>query len=212
MRYIIDEKEYLVASNGKIMCKVTTREAFLRTCQQYLPKESKCVEIGVLDGDFSAQILDVLKPAELILIDPFITNEDLNYGAEFQYLPTVYSTEKQYENVLNRFRDEIFSGKITVYRQYSYQATCRFPNEYFDFIYIDASHLYEDVKRDLDDWLPKLKQNGLICGHDMVPSSTFGVVKAVSEFYKEHNFELIIFNENGGDFALKRKWVTKHIR
>ena len=36
----------------------------------------------------------------------------------------------------------------------------------YDFIYIDASHEYEDVLNDLKMFLPKLKSNGIIAGHD----------------------------------------------
>jgi len=44
-----------------------------------------------------------------------------------------------------------------------------------------------------------------MCGHDYTDAYGFGVVKAVDEFCKEHDFEMIILNNNGFDWALKHK-------
>lgn len=47
-----------------------------------------------------------------------------------------------------------------------------------DFVFIDGSHEYLDVKRDINYWKPKMKSGGLLSGHD---SSHPPVVQAVSE-------------------------------
>ena len=36
----------------------------------------------------------------------------------------------------------------------------------FDFIYIDGLHTYEQIKKDISNYLPLLKPNCLIGGHD----------------------------------------------
>ena len=43
-----------------------------------------------------------------------------------------------------------------------------------------------------------------MCGHDYTGNYSDHVIKAVDEFMVEHNFEMIILNENGGDFALRK--------
>jgi hypothetical protein len=186
-----------------------TRDHFLNLVSEYLIRDNVCVEIGVLNGDFSERILQKLNPKKLILIDPFTTNEENKYS---DGTPTAYSTEENYNNVISRFEKEIISGQIIVIKQYSHLAFTDPVNDDFekaitgkcDFIYLDGSHLYEDVKRDLEDCMPKLNTYGLLCGHDYITHEDFGVKQAVNEFMKEHNFELIILNEQGGDFALRR--------
>lgn len=56
------------------------------------------------------------------------------------------------------------------------------PANRFDMLFIDGSHEYERVKRDLTLWAPKIKPGGLICGHDFHPDWP-GVVRAVDEFF-----------------------------
>jgi hypothetical protein len=107
------------------------------------------------------------------------------------------------ESVVRRFKDEILNKKVFVVTNYSYNVVGDFPDGKAGLIYIDADHRYESVKRDLNDWLPKLKQGGIMCGHDY-GVEIFGVTQAVDEFCKEHGWEIILLNENGGDFALKK--------
>lgn len=50
-----------------------------------------------------------------------------------------------------------------------------------DFCFIDASHVEEDVKRDIKSWWPKIKPGGVLGGHDW----TWGSIKnAVGDFVK----------------------------
>ncbi len=182
---------------------VSTREQFLTELRELLPYKSVGAEIGVLNGDFSKMIFDILKPKQLFLIDPFGICVD-TYGKELNYLSTAYSTTADYFGVLNRFEKEIVIKSIVVDNNFSHRSVVNYQDNSLNFIYIDASHKYEDVKRDLRDWLPKVKADGIIAGHDFINFEGFGVVQAVSEFIIEHNFEMIIFNENGGDYALKK--------
>lgn len=185
---------------------VESRQKFLRYVNHYLKYEiNSFVELGVYKGDFSRMILDVISPEKLILVDPFITSLSTVYGDKMNNLPTCYSTELDYAEVVNRFSKEITEGQVEVISDYSYEAVKEIEDGSLDVVYVDASHLYEHVKRDLNDWLPKLKPTGLICGHDYVEHESFGVIKAVNDFCNENNFEMIIFNKHGGDFALRRK-------
>lgn len=69
---------------------------------------------------------------------------------------------------------------IEIINEKSEDASARFPNDFFDFVFIDANHNYENVKSDIIHWLPKVKYKGILAGHDYC-SGWPGVIKAVEE-------------------------------
>ncbi len=56
----------------------------------------------------------------------------------------------------------------------------RYENETIDFCFIDGSHEYEDVKKDILAYLPKVKKGGILAGHDY-DRIWQGVINAVDE-------------------------------
>lgn len=182
------------------MITVNSREDYLKELSKLLPDNSVVVEIGVYRGDFSSQILDELNPAALFLIDPYSEGESFYDNG----LNTAYSIESDLQYILERFEKEVKSGQVLPIKAFSYDVVNGFQDNYFDAVYIDASHLHPDVKRDLNDWLPKLKPDGIMALHDYADIADFGVIQAVDEFIIEHNFEKVIFNTVGGDIALRK--------
>ena len=63
---------------------------------------------------------------------------------------------------------------------FSYEVEKDFRGGSFDVVYIDGSHKYKDVKRDIELYLPKVKKGGIIAGHDYRKKFP-GVMKAVHE-------------------------------
>jgi predicted O-methyltransferase YrrM len=57
-------------------------------------------------------------------------------------------------------------GKVFMVRDYSPKAAHYFPDEFFDFVYIDARHDYSSVLSDLLAFWPKLAKGGIFAGHD----------------------------------------------
>lgn len=189
------------------MITTDSRINFLKEVAKHLPKNPICIELGVLRGEFSTCILEILKPKVLHLVDPWVISNDKNgIGSYGSINNTAYASNEDYCYVNGRFLDKINSGKVVVNKNFSYDAVKDFPNKHFDFIYIDACHLYESVKCDLRDYLPKLKAQGMMCGHDYVNVNNFGVIRAVNEFIDENKFEFLILNESGRDCW---DWGTK---
>jgi len=190
--------------------KVYSREDFLNKLSSKLPKTPVCVEIGVLTGDFSELILEKLNPEKLYLIDPWEIGFDKNsdqkfYTESLPNVPTAYSTQNDLDIVKDKFSQEIKRERVILKKGFSYDEVQSFPDDYFDFVYIDSCHLYESVKADLEDYFPKLKPGGLICGHDYFDFDNFGVILAVDEFVKDNDCDFILLNQNGFDWALQKK-------
>lgn len=72
-------------------------------------------------------------------------------------------------NVLEYFRMNIKDARadnVNILCMESGEAAKIVKDEFFDIFFIDADHLYESVKRDIELWVPKVKKGGVICGHD----------------------------------------------
>ena len=54
-------------------------------------------------------------------------------------------------------------------------------------IFIDGDHSYEGCKKDIESWLPFLKQGGYMLFHDYDLPTSPGVVRAVDELVKNSN-------------------------
>lgn len=155
-------------------------------------------EIGVKNGEFF-KILTENNPKITYAIDIWDlyqkpSQNDLNYTL----------------NEINEFEME-FRYKFpntNILKMTSYEASFLFSNEYFDFIYIDADHTYQSIKNDLNIWYPKIKIGGILAGHDYfddyieTTKTSFGVIKAVNEFVKEHKLSNNIHITN------KDKWES----
>jgi len=61
-----------------------------------------------------------------------------------------------------------------------------------DFVYIDADHSYKSVKEDINAWAPKVREGGIVAGHDyyLTRAGNIGVIAAVNEYVKEHGYSL----------------------
>ena len=109
------------------------------------------IEIGVLNGETSGFFLNTFPELELVGIDPIIPDsmEASLIGSEEKIRG---NTEKY-----NRF---------LLVKDYSQNAEKWFDPETQDFVFIDGSHHYNDVKVDYQLYLPKVKPGGFIFIHD----------------------------------------------
>jgi predicted O-methyltransferase YrrM len=104
-----------------------------------------------------------------------------------------YSGYLQKEDIFSVFMNNmrLLGIDLTPVKMASLDAVSLFEDAFFDFIFLDASHDYENVKRDLDAWMPKLKRYGIFGGHDFhLHQSYFGLRKAVLEFTEREKLKL----------------------
>jgi predicted O-methyltransferase YrrM len=88
-------------------------------------------------------------------------------------------------NIFNEnLKDHIETGKLSVLRGTTDAAFNivfgMHTKPFFDMVFIDASHEYEQVKRDILNYRTVLRLGGLLCGHDL---NHDGVNKAVNEIF-----------------------------
>lgn len=150
-------------------------------------------EIGIRNGE-NFELITRHNPKEAVAIDCWIDNGVLSRNDRCY---TQEELDNQYNEVKKLIKDKPFARII---RDYSFNAVKQFPDEYFDFIYIDADHSFEGCYRDIVDWYPKVKKNGILCGDDYNKrhhvtkngSLDFGVVEAVRKYSKENNLEYFL--------------------
>ena len=129
-----------------------------------MPKRGRCAEIGVWNGKFSASILEVTKPKELVLIDPW----DL-----LSAQPKEEMTHHLHENdsaMADMFRhvSRIYASRkdVTIRKGFSVDVLSTYDDDYFDWLYIDGNHLYDFVAADLRIAAKKVRLGGIIAGDD----------------------------------------------
>jgi hypothetical protein len=82
-----------------------------------------------------------------------------------------------------------FGEKVELLENTSEHAAKDIPDD-LDFVYVDGSHQYEFVKKDIELYFPKVKDGGVFGGHDFDGSHIDGVCRAVFEFAQKNNYPL----------------------
>lgn len=155
--------------------QVTTRPMIEFASEHFKGKPVVGAEIGVWQGQNAKSILQTLNVETLFLIDPYGSRR---FSAQItkpnDALPVALKN-------LSHFKD-----RIEWVRKTSEDALTQFPDDFFDFVYVDGNHEYDCVKKDLQGYWNKVKKGGILGGHDLI-GHWLGVCKAVIEFSKWMN-------------------------
>jgi GR25 family glycosyltransferase involved in LPS biosynthesis len=145
------------------------------------PSGSKFVEVGSWKGKSSAymavEIANSCKEIDFYCVDTWEGSIE-NKGME--------ELSRLYDIFLSNMKP--VESYYTPLKMKSLDAVSRFGDHSLDFVFIDASHEYEDVKADIIAWLPKIKPGGVLAGHDYyIDDFDYypGVKQAVNEEFSE---------------------------
>lgn len=126
---------------------------YYRRIAERLPSPCRVIEVGCADGHsaiFMAETLEAMgKDFQLVLV------ENMDYGRD----------EQQNTLLTNIVRSGL-AHKIRLIAMDSLKASCKFPDHWAHFIFIDASHKYEETKADIRLWYRKVMHGYFLAGHD----------------------------------------------
>jgi len=131
-------------------------------------KISNFLEIGFNSGILNTILNKFFKFEQIVVIDTFtseISSTDLLANLKRKNLVLVCGSSNKKENLqtIKKFQP-------------------------YDLIFVDASHEYNDVKKDLNNYCKMLSDDGILVAHDIHSLEFSGVNKAWSEFKRQNNF------------------------
>jgi hypothetical protein len=141
------------------------------------------VELGVHLGLNALELMRVLEPAKLHLVDPWQVIESEDHNESWYTRVSQAEMDGYREAVANAFEPEIARGTVEIHRMMSWDAMAKFSDNSLDWVYVDADHSYASVKRDLEASYAKVKPGGMIGGDDYKLKGWWGdsIVRAVHE-------------------------------
>ena len=202
-----------------------------------LQVEPTAIEVGVLKGDNSEKILQMLSPKKIYLIDQWNVDAFTDYRNNNDHRDWVSKIEDYafyfggdlndqntfdvlHDNVLERFKN---NENVSIIRESSLSATNRLKElgvDNINFAYIDASHQFESVLDDLLAYHSLIDHDcGCIqlndcCYSEIGNKQNLGVLEAAVRFCKMTDFEPItLVNRNWTDvlFAPRHSKLTQLI-
>jgi hypothetical protein len=161
-------------------------EGWFNMEKQYLelldatPEGGTFVELGCYKGKSTSfigvEIHKRKRDIEFIAVDSFQGATNSTDENEFKAYQDISDFEETY-----RYNVYQLGNKITTIKALSHEAADMFDDESVSVCFIDAGHSYDAVKKDIEAWLPKMKPNGIMAGHDY--KAWEGVNQAVTEVF-----------------------------
>lgn len=130
-------------------------------------------EIGCARGQTTMSLLQACPKLKMIAVDLWQpVPEEVGGGRQYK--------DWNFKSIEQTFKERTrpFTHRLQVLKGISWEMADKVEDESLDFVFIDADHEYESVKKDIRAWVPKLKPTGILNGHDThFPE----VVKAIDE-------------------------------
>ena len=134
-----------------------------------VPVNGTIGELGCYKGRSLCSVADIIKRKNLK-----VHVVDIFTGTDNEVKEPDYKAIFEYN--IDRFG---IKDQVEIHQGYTNDVVETIYPDTFDLLFIDADHSYEAVKNDIEKWMPKIKENGTIAGHDY--GNAPGVGKAVNE-------------------------------
>ena len=138
------------------------------------PDKTIMAEIGCYAGESTELFFKSGRVIQLYAIDPWQEGYD----------NTVSASNTDFKLVENAFDERMRDKNVIKLKMIMKEAFNLLPE--LDVIYIDGNHEYEYVLTDIELSLKKIKNGGIICGHDY-NKTDIGVMQAVNKIFGKPN-------------------------
>lgn len=168
------------------------------------------LEVGSWLGSTAIAMADAVSNAKVTCVD---TWEGTPTDVTGDLASLAGSPDAIYAEFCRRVGERL--GKsITVAKGKSVDVARQFDDCSFDVIFIDADHTYEGCKSDILAWWGKLREGGVMVGHDMEVHGHDGVVQAVKECFGS-DYETCGWHPQGAMWVARKrqgekKWFEAH--
>jgi cephalosporin hydroxylase len=146
---------------------------FYKNIAQGLPNDCRIVEVGVADGHSAIYLAELLadmgKSFRLIMID------SLDYGRN-----------DQANTIIRNIVKSGLGEHIEFLQCSSLDASCKYPDNWAHFVFLDSSHTYEQTKAEARLWYRKVMPKYILAGHDMNKEAGIEVYNAITEVLPYH--------------------------
>ncbi len=165
----------------------------------------KGAEIGVFNGVLSNYLFRAHPKLHLTMVDAWtVIEKDSDAGKAGDQLVHIHPTSWVNVCGLAYQNTNFAANRRTIIREDSVVAAEQVPDESLDFVFIDADHSYYGVTRDLKAWVPKVKIDGFVSGHDFEDPlyPRWGTKRALTDF----NIGKVIVGDDGC-WCFPKAWI-----
>lgn len=171
------------------------RNKLMSVIGDHIDSVDVAVEVGTYKGEFAVSMIDRLDPVNFYAVDPLRLYPGMNSNPGFEFVR---------QSLLDQLADKVNHTMSvrghTLIRETSDKASQQFEDNSVDVVYLDADHSFKGCSNDIDLWFPKVKEGGILAGHDycngnVAKGHVYGVIQAVALLVDEHNLELFLTDE-----------------
>jgi hypothetical protein len=153
------------------LMSIETRQDIFEGIAEHCKDGMVFVETGIFTGGsfcfLGSEVIKRNKSVEMHAVDNFLF-ENISPESEDEVIEA--HGEQWRGNLYGLFLDNVERNGLTeittVHSMDSIEASKDFEDDSIDFIHFDGSHDFTYVKDEIFGWIPKLKENSIIAGHD----------------------------------------------
>lgn len=158
--------------------------------RELFPRGGVVVEVGVQHGRFLESIDQACEPRALFGVDVWrwIAGE---YEKDPANRPDA-EREAEYREARQRVG---VRSHVALLRMQSLEACRLFADESLDAVYLDADHTRPGFTLDLNLWWPKVREGGILSGHDYCEREWIAVKPVLDDFVRNYGMDLMLSGE-----------------